>query len=329
MPFPAVRVPRQAPLLRPADPATLSRGAVESARRHGFVAAGVLAAERPESHDVFRAWIAAGHHGGMSWLTRDAEARSRFDTILPFTKSVLAVAREVPGLGAGNVAKYARGEDYHRVVRRHLKAVIEDLRPLVPPGTHFRVCVDTAPLLERDIALRAGLGFIGKNGMLIVPGVGSNVVLGEILTDVVLAPTAGGIDAAANRCGTCTACVDACPTGAFLAPRLLDARKCISYLTIEKRGPFTPEEEAAVGGRLFGCDVCQDVCPWNAALDPERPARGPAASLDAREILTLDDAAFEERFFESAIWRATREGLVRNARAVLAREKTTGERTCS
>jgi epoxyqueuosine reductase len=334
MRFAVARVPRQPPPALPEDPAALSAAAVESARRNGFVAAGVLRATRPATFDVFRRWMEAGLHGEMAFLEQDAAARMGFDAILPYTKSVLAVALDVPGRGAGNVAKYARGEDYHRVVRQRLKAVVAEIRPLAPEGTHFRVCVDTAPLLERDIAVRAGLGFIGKNGMLIVPGAGSNVVLGEVLTDVALAPTAGPIDVSFDRCGTCTACLDACPTAAFLAPRLLDARKCISYLTIEKRGAFTPEEEAATGGRIFGCDICQDVCPFNAAHDPEGPARGPAASLSPEEVLALDDAGFEKRFFESAIWRATREGLQRNARAALKStirktESTTGESTCS
>jgi epoxyqueuosine reductase len=213
------------------------------------------------------------------------------------------------------VAQYAWGEDYHRVVRRHLKAVVEDLRALAPRGSHFRVCVDTAPLLEREIAARAGLGFLGKNGLLIVPGLGSHVVLGEVLTDVVLAPTASPRDPGADRCGACTACLDACPTSAFVAPRVLDARRCISYLTIEKRTPFTEAEEASLSGRLFGCDACQDVCPFNVARGAG-PLEG-AASLDPEEILALSAEAFRARFFGSAIWRATHEGLARNAAAAV------------
>jgi epoxyqueuosine reductase len=292
---------------------------VESARARGFVAAGVLAASRPLTWDRFWDWLREGLHGEMAYLERDAAARRRFDSILPFTKSVIAVARPVPGTGRGNVAAYARGEDYHRGVRRHLKGVIEDLRPLAPAGSHFRVCVDTAPLLEREVAVRAGLGFIGKNGMLIVPGVGSHVVLGEILTDVTMAPSTAPDADGPDRCGSCTACLEACPTQAFLAPRVVDSKKCVSYLTIEKRGPFSPAEEAALSGRLFGCDDCQDSCPFNAALDPNGPARGPAASLDPEEILALDEAGFRRRFFHSAIWRATRSGLARNARAAVRR----------
>jgi epoxyqueuosine reductase len=315
----AARAPRRPPPPEPSDPAALSRAAVASARAHGFAAAGVLAASRPLTWERFRDWLREGRHAEMAFLDRDAAARMRFDSILPFAKSVVAVARTVPGTGRGNVAAYARGEDYHRVVRRHLKEVVGDLKPLAPKGSHFRVCVDTAPLLEREIALRAGLGFIGKNGMLIVPGVGSHVVLGEILTDVTLAPSASPFENGADRCGSCTACLEACPTQAFVAPRVLDSARCLSYLTIEKRGPFSEAEEAALGGRLFGCDDCQDVCPFNAALDPAGPARGPAASLDPEEILALDEEGFRARFFSSAIWRATRSGLARNARAAVQR----------
>lgn len=317
---PAVaRAPRRPPPPEPDDPAALSRAAVESALRRGFVAAGVLAASRPLTWDRFRDWLREGRHGEMAFLDRDAAARMRFDSILPFAKSVLAVARPVPGIGRGNVAAYARGEDYHRTVRRHLKGVVEDLAPLAPKGSHFRVCVDTAPLLEREVAVRAGLGFVGKNGMLIVPGTGSHVVLGEILTDVRMAPSASPFTAGPDRCGSCTACLEACPTQAFVAPRVLDATKCLSYLTIEKRGALSPSEEAALGGRLFGCDDCQDACPFNTALDPAGPPRGPAASLDPEEILALDEEGFRRRFFRSAIWRATRTGLARNARAAVSR----------
>src|SRR5712692_2741221 len=153
MRFAVARVPRQPPPILPENPAALSRAAVESARRHGFAAAGVLEAARPATFGVFRQWIEDGLHGEMGFLERDAAARMRFDAVLPYTKSVLAVALEALGRGAGNIAKYARGEDYHRVVRRGLKAVVAELRPLAPPGAHFRVCVDTAPLLERDIAV--------------------------------------------------------------------------------------------------------------------------------------------------------------------------------
>jgi len=311
MPLAPRRAPRWPAPPAPDDPALLTRTALDAARRHGFVAAGVIQSGGPLTHQVFERWVTGGYHGEMHWLERDLEARRRFDSILPFCKSVIAVARAVTGEGGGNVARYAQGEDYHRVVRRHLKAVVDEVALVAPAGTHFRVCVDTAPLLEREIAVRAGLGFIGKNGLLIVPDVGSHVVLGEVLTDVAMEPT-GESEPPFERCGSCTACLRACPTDAFLAPGLLDARKCLSYLTIEKRGPFTREEEAAVSGLLFGCDDCQDSCPHNGPADASD-----AGSLDPATLVDLTAGTFRERFSESAVWRAGAEGLARNARAAL------------
>ncbi len=317
--------PRFSPPAPPPDPAALGRMAISAAMAHGFAAAGVLVGRNPVSWTSFREWLDDGSHGEMEWLERDSEPRRDFAQILPYCTSILSVAYAVPGGGAGNVARYARGDDYHRVVRSRLKEVVQELRSRFPSGTHFRVCVDTAPLLEREVALRAGLGFIGKNGMLIVPGAGSHVVLGELLTDVALGMPMAAPDPSEvlrfERCGECRACLDSCPTGAFLAPPFLDARKCLSYLTIEKRGPFEKWERDALDGRLFGCDVCQDVCPWN----PPAPVSGgtdgdhlfPPAWLDPAEVAELDAAAFRRTFFRTAVWRATSSGLARNAREAL------------
>ncbi len=317
--------PRHSPPEPPPDPEILGRMAVSTAMAHGFAAAGILAARGPSSWASFRSWLDGGSHGGMEWLERDSEPRRGFSEILPFCASILSVAYAVPGGGAGNIARYARGDDYHRAVRSRLKEVVSSLRPRFPSGTHFRVAVDTAPLLEREVALRAGLGFIGKNGMLIVPGAGSHVVLGELLTDVPLGAASAAPDPSEvlrfDRCGECRACLDGCPTGAFLAPPFLDARKCLSYLTIEKRGPFEPWEREALGGKLFGCDVCQDVCPWNPPVPPSPGGGGdrpfPPAWLDPAGVAELDAAEFGRTFFPTALWRATYSGLVRNARAAL------------
>ena len=312
--------PRFPPSPAPDDPVELSRRAVRAALDHGFVSAGVVAGDAAAGWGGFREFLDGGLHGEMAFLERDAEARRSLSSILPYTRAVLCVAREVPPGGPGNVARYARGEDYHDVVRRELKSVAAVLRRASPAGAHFRVCVDTAPVLEREWAARAGLGFVGKNGMLIVPGVGSHVVLGELLTDLALAPTASAVDATWERCGGCTACLDACPTGAIPSPRVVDARRCLSYLTIEKRTPFTPDEEPWLGGRLFGCDDCQDVCPWNAGPRWRDALPEPVADLDPAAMASLDDAGFHALFARSAVRRATPQGLRRNARAALARE---------
>ena len=324
LPSGAARPPAcRPPPCPPSDPASLGAVAVSAALARGFAAAGVVVASRAETWTLYRQWLDAENHGEMAWLKRDAEPRRDPSSILPWCSSILSVAHALPPGDRGNVARYARGDDYHRVVRARLKKVIDDLRPLFPPGTHFRVSVDTAPLLEREMALRAGVGFLGRNGMLIVPGIGSHVVLGELLTDVplglpTLVPEAADV-LDFERCGDCRACLDSCPTGAFLAPPFLDARRCLSYLTIEKRGPLAPGEASALEGRLFGCDICQDVCPWNAG---PRPIGGEEhlapANLDPREVIALDAAGFRRRFFATALWRATFPGLVRNARLALA-----------
>ena len=312
--------PRFPPAPSPDDPVDLSRRAVSAALERGFVAAGVVAGSRAQGWAGYRAFLDGGLHGEMGFLERDAEARRGLESILPFAKAVLCAAREVPPGGPGNVARYARGEDYHDVVRRELKAVVASLRRYAPAGAHFRVCVDTAPVLEREWAVRAGLGFVGKNGMLIVPGVGSHVVLGEVLTDLALAPTAAAVDGTWEKCGGCSACIDSCPTFAILGPRVVDARRCLSYLTIEKRSPFTAEEESWLEGRLFGCDDCQDVCPYNSGSRWTEAAAGLSPSLDPLELASLDDEGFEARFARSAVRRATPDGLRRNALAALARE---------
>jgi epoxyqueuosine reductase len=186
------------------------------------------------------------------------------------------------------------------------------------PGAQGRGVVDTAPLLERDFARRAGLGWFGKNTMLIHKRLGSLFFLGALLLDLDLAPDA---PFTADHCGTCTACLDACPTNAFTAPYQLDSRKCISYLTIELRGPIREDLRAGVGSWLFGCDVCQDVCPWNRKApwgqDPELQPRTDLEAIDPIELLGLDEAQFRRRFRDTALWRTKRQGLLRNAAIVL------------
>jgi epoxyqueuosine reductase len=227
------------------------------------------------------------------------------------------VAREdLPGTRhSGRVARYAAGPDYHRFLWDRLN-LLADWLAAAAPGSVSKAVADTAPLLERDFARRAGLGWVGKNTMLIHPKRGSFFFLGALLTSVELPPDE---PFTGSHCGTCTACLTACPTAAFPAPHVLDATRCISYLTIELRGPVPAELREPMGDWLWGCDVCQDVCPWNrkAGGPPAFPHDPGLARLDPIELLGLDEAAFRERFKKTALWRNRRPGLLRNAALVL------------
>jgi epoxyqueuosine reductase len=217
------------------------------------------------------------------------------------------------------VARYARGQDYHEVMRPRLEALARFIDLTAGSGTRSRAAVDTSAVLERDLAARAGLGWIGKNTNLLSPTLGSYFFIGIVLTTADLATDAREPD----HCGTCTACLDACPTRAFVAPWVLDARRCISYLTIEHRGPVATELREAIGDWVFGCDVCQQVCPWNRKAPPARdPAFTSTESLGSlTDVLNLDESAFRARFRHTALWRAKRAGLARNAALVLGNRR--------
>jgi epoxyqueuosine reductase len=217
------------------------------------------------------------------------------------------------GHGQARVSRYAWGADYHEVIRRRLHALADFHRRLVPTAG-VRGVIDTAPLLEREFGQLAGLGWIGKNTMLINERFGSWVFLAALLTTQELAYDQPSI---AGRCGSCRACLDACPTGALVEPYRLDARKCISYLTIELRGAVAEELRMACGNRLFGCDACQEACPWNrrtpATAEPAfRPGPG-MNPIELAELTALDEGAFRRRFRHTPLWRARREGIRRNA----------------
>jgi len=248
------------------------------AREEGLALFGVADATPSEHIPFYRSWIDAGGHGSMSYLARDDAIGRRADlrATLPSVRSVVVVgdeyeADESPEAARdpsrGVVARYARGRDYHRVLRAKLRRLLSWLDAEVEGGVTGRAYVDTGPVLERELARRAGIGWFGRNTMLIHPRRGSYFFLGVLLVDTEL-DRAGG-EPVADHCGTCRACLDACPTGALLgrdsegAPRI-DARRCISYLTIELRGPIPEELRPAIGNRVFGCDICQEVCPWNS-----------------------------------------------------------------
>jgi len=274
----------------------------------------------PAEHAArFGAWLDAGYAGGMDYLTRTRVERGDPERLLPGCRSVLALAlaygprEDDPSWRP--VSRYARGRDYHDLMRPRLAAVVDYLRQAAGPATASRAAVDTSAVLERDLAARAGLGWIGKNTNLIAVGGGSYFFIGTVLTTAALVADGPATD----HCGTCTACLDACPTQAFVGPWVLDARRCLAYLTIEHRGDVADEWKPEMRDWLFGCDVCQEVCPWNRKAPAARePALAPSAPLPSLEaLLEMDEAAFRTRFRGSAMSRARRAGLARNAALVL------------
>ncbi|HEX7938860.1 MAG TPA: tRNA epoxyqueuosine(34) reductase QueG, partial [Gemmatimonadaceae bacterium] len=253
----------------------------------GFDPVGITATGPAGKHDAFRAWLDHGFAGEMSWLERGAEKRR--DSSLPFpqARSAIVVGLDYGGKQpAGPIARYARGDDYHDVMLDRLKELEVRIEEIVGHAISARAYVDTGPILERDLAQRAGLGWIGKNTNLINPERGSFFFLGALLTGL---PLESDPPFEADRCGTCTRCLDACPTDAFVEPRVLDATRCISYLTIEHRTSIAPELRPLVGELVYGCDICQDVCPWNHRFANET---GDAALAPRAENADPDLAEF-------------------------------------
>jgi epoxyqueuosine reductase len=260
----------------------------------------------------------------MTYMQETADVRANIShpKMLEGACSVIALAtpyagRDEPiGLEPGRVARYAHGRDYHALLYDRTRAIKRRLRA---HGAQARSCVDTMPVLERAWAARAGIGFIGKNAMLIIPGVGSHVLLTVIVTDAALTPD----DPMEERCGKCTLCLDACPTRALVAARELDARRCISYLTIEHDGPIDPALREGMGGWLFGCDECQDVCPYNrtrlppAELTRAFVARERWTEIGADDLLRMDDHGFDLYSRGTPLRRAGRVGMARNAAIAL------------
>ncbi|MEJ5311574.1 MAG: tRNA epoxyqueuosine(34) reductase QueG [Anaerolineae bacterium] len=273
---------------------------------------------------IYQDWLARGYAAGMSYLARSDAVNRRADprNILPETRTVLVVAAsyagapypELPPLH-GRVSRYAWAEDYHRWLRRDLETLVQRIAEAHGPFP-ARCYVDTGPLLERAWAQTAGLGWIGKNTNLIHPRLGSYLFLGVALLGIELEPTPVP---ALPDCGNCTRCIDACPTNALVAPGVLDARRCVAYLTVEHRGAIPEDLRPLPGDRVFGCDTCQEVCPWNrkplaAYADVPAPQ---TATLDLPELLTMSETDFRTRFRHTPLWRATWEGLARNAAVVL------------
>ncbi len=301
--------------------------ALETARRlkgwaleAGFHRAGVARLERSRDGDAFLAWLGRGDHAGMGYMERRVEARLDPARVLAGARSVLCVALQyfpAPGTRpAGDlwprVARYARGRDYHHVMEARLAAVAARVAEAFPASA-TRPYVDTGPVLERELAARAGLGAVGKNTNLLHPEGGSWFLLGELFLTLDLAPDAP----LADLCGTCSRCLEACPTGALPAPYRLDSNRCISYWTIEHRGALPEPARRLVGDWVFGCDVCQEVCPVNAApapdADPELAPDPRRAGIDLAALLDMGREEYVELFRGSPMKRAKLDGLRRNA----------------
>ena len=303
----------------------------EEAHRIGFDLVGIADAGTPETLGHLQSWLDAGYAGEMAYLERRRDAYGEPDRVLAGVRSIVMTAlnyrsedpRTDLDAHEARVSRYAQGQaDYHDVLRERL-AQLADLLHAHAPGCRTRCVADTAPLLERDFARLAGLGWFGKNTMLINKRLGSWFFLGAVLTDLALQPDAPHETA---HCGSCTRCLDACPTDAFVAPYVLDATRCISYLTIELRdAPIPLEHRAGVGDWLFGCDVCQDVCPWNRkaprSSEPAFQQRADLSPADCIELLSLTQAQFDERFGHTPLARPGRSGILRNACIVLGNNR--------
>lgn len=309
------------------------------ARALGFDACRVTAPAPPATAPEFRRWLDEGRHGEMAYLARNVHKRSDPQQVLPGARSLVALAASygwepsqdrdpLPALAPvqtdelpsphtgprwrGSIARYARFTDYHEVLAERLRLLAAFIDTLGGPDTRSLWYVDTGPLLERDLAQRAGLGFVGKHTHLISRPFGNGTFLAEILTTLEFEADAPE----RNRCGNCVRCLDACPTHAITAPFQLDARLCLSYLTIELKGPIPVELRPALGNRIFGCDDCLDACPWNRFAHEGRlmreHARDDLTAPDLVELLHLDDAGFRRRFAATPLARTKRRGLLRN-----------------
>ena len=336
------------------------------ARDCGFADAALAitpAAEVP-AHARYEAWLAADRAGEMTYLWRDAALRRDPRLLCEQARSVLCIAASYhhPDPQAdgpadalrGQIARYARAEDYHLLLKRRLQALAERVLAQFGGALAYRCCVDTAPVLERALGEQAGLGFIGKNTLLITPGLGSFTLLCELLLDLDLAPlrslpgeparfertetpalspshTAAGSRAAGSKCGSCTLCLDVCPTGAFVGPYQLDARRCVSYLTIENSGAIPVDLRRAIGTWIFGCDLCQQVCPWNASpilfsrADPALRPRPQQSRPQLLWLLSLGQAQVRRFVKRTALRRLGRNQLLRNVAVALGNVGTPAE----
>ncbi|MFQ5450280.1 MAG: tRNA epoxyqueuosine(34) reductase QueG [Nitrospinaceae bacterium] len=295
-----------------------------AARDLGFDGFGIARPAIPRAVRRFKRWLGLGYEGEMAYMSRWTEKRSDPGNVLPGVQSVICLRTNyltaeknldfLEDARTGDISLYALHEDYHEVISARLKTLEEKIVSEFE-GCRTRGYVDTGPVLEKPLAQKAGIGWIGKHTNLLSEGIGSWYFLSEILADVWLPESAE----AADRCGTCTRCIDICPTRAIVAPYVLDSRKCISYLTIELKGVIPVEFRKAIGNRIYGCDDCQIVCPWNscAVKTPEEAFQEPPATRRLIDLIQLDDEAFRRRFRNSPIKRTKRRGFLRNVAVAL------------
>jgi epoxyqueuosine reductase len=286
----------------------------EEARREGFARTGIARAGEPPAFGRFRSWLEAGLHAGMKYLEETWQARADTSRILPGARSVVCLSADYSSApfrapDGAEVARYARGADYHGTLRDRAERVARRAAERIAGRFAYRVCVDTTPLAERSFAAAAGLGWIGKNGCVIDPERGSYLLLAEIVTDLDLPAD----DPIAEQCGACARCLEACPTNAFVAPAVVDSARCLAYWTIEHRGPLPDHVKEALGDRVFGCDLCQEVCPWNFSAAASLDEGGPPPTR--AEWLAMGPGAWRRRYGRTALNRAGRRGLQRNAAA--------------
>lgn len=299
----------------------------ERAGAEGFNKVGIVsAAPLVEEERRLKEWLARGYHGAMSWMARDVEKRVSPREIFPDARSIVVVAlnyytphQHENNPATGKVSRYAWGDDYHDVMNAKLRAVLAWIKEQ-DPQAEGKVCVDIQPVMDKAWAVRAGLGWIGKHSNVITPEFGSWVFIGELILNLELEYDVERIE---DHCGTCTLCIDACPTAAITEPYVVDSNKCISYATIELRAPELPSSvEQNLSGWMYGCDICQDVCPWNRFEQVTGEARfAPRegnVNAELRDIVELDHETYVERFRGSAMKRAKLSGLQRNARALLS-----------
>ena len=306
------------------------------ARELGFQDIGFTGVNLHEHEAYLEKWLQAGYHGTMDWMDRHGSRRSRPSELVPGTCTVISCRMDylpeatdaweiLENPEKGFVSRYALGRDYHKLIRSRLAKLAERIRDELASGT-FRAFVDSAPVLERAVAEQSGLGWIAKNTMLINESAGSYFFLGEIYTDIPFMPSDPKEE---KHCGSCSACMTACPTDAFVAPFVLDARRCISYLTIEHKGSIDEALRPKMGNRIYGCDDCQLVCPWNkfATTSPE-PDFAPREGLDQADLITLfawTEKEFEDRLQGSPIRRIGHERWLRNIAVALGNAETTQE----